>query len=80
MKREIKNGDVFDIGQTINGVSKFLWFNKKWYYFEERMTSEYEYDQKSLTKLVKENEFNEVTLLGNVMNVKDFYRLTFKSE
>jgi hypothetical protein len=80
MKREIKNGDVFDIGQTINGVSKFLWFNKKWYYFEERMTSEYEYDQKSLTKLVKENEFNEVTLLGNVLNVKDFYRLTFKSK
>ena len=32
---EIKNGDVFDIGQTVNGVSKFLWFNGKWYYFEE---------------------------------------------
>ena len=23
--KQIKNGDVFDIGQTINGVYKFLW-------------------------------------------------------
>ena len=27
--KEIINGDVFDIGQTINGVSKFLWLNGK---------------------------------------------------
>lgn len=53
MKREIKNGDVFDIGQTVNGVSRFLWFNGKWYYFEERMTWEYEYDQEDLTTVVK---------------------------
>ena len=33
----VKNGDVFDIGQTVNGVSKFLWFNQKWYYFEQRI-------------------------------------------
>lgn len=66
MEIEIKNGDVFDIGQTVNGVSKFLWFNKKWYYFEERMTLEYEYDHEALTKLVTENEFNEVEWLGNI--------------
>jgi hypothetical protein len=26
--KQIKNGDVFDIGQTVNGVSRFLWFNE----------------------------------------------------
>jgi hypothetical protein len=62
----INNGDVFDIGQTINGVYKFLWFNNKWYYFEERLSSEYEYDQNNLTKLVLDNEFDEVTLIKNI--------------
>ena len=64
----IKNGDVFDIGQTVNGVSKFLWFNNKWYYFEERLSSEYEYDQDELTKLVIDNEFDEVTFIKNIFN------------
>jgi hypothetical protein len=52
----IKNGDVFDIGQTVNGVSRFLWFNGKWYYFEERLSHEYQYSQEELTKTVKEDE------------------------
>ena len=42
---EIKNGDIFDIGQTVNGISKFLWFNNKWYYFNEIMSYEYQYPQ-----------------------------------
>ena len=63
---EIKDGDVFDIGQTVNGISKFLWLNNTWYYFEERMTYEYQYDQEDLTKLVNDNEFNEVTYCGNI--------------
>jgi hypothetical protein len=62
----IKNGDVFDIGQTVNGVSKFLWFNDKWYYFEEQLSNEYEYDQDELTKLVIDNEFDEVTFIKNI--------------
>ena len=64
--KQIENGDVFDIGQTVNGVNKFLWFNNTWYYFEERMSWEYEYDQRDLTKLFLENEFEEVTLLKNI--------------
>ncbi len=68
MKREIKNGDVFDIGQTVNGVSKFLWFNGRWYYFEERMTREYEYDQENLTEIVEDRGyFGEVKFLGNIL-------------
>lgn len=65
--REIKNGDVFNIGQTVNGVSKFLWFNDKWYYFEERITREYEYDQVDLTWLISTNEFNQIIHLGNIL-------------
>ncbi len=72
---EIKNGDVFDIGQTVNGVSRFLWFNNKWYYFVETMTREYEYSQEDLTKLVKTNDFEEVTHLGNIL---DDYKLIIK--
>jgi hypothetical protein len=66
--KQIKNGDVFDIGQTVNGVSKFLWLNNAWYYFEERLSSEYQYDQHDLTKLVLENEFEEVIFIKNIFN------------
>ena len=69
----MKNGNVYDIGGTVNGVSRFLFLNDTWYYFEKRLSREYEYDQQDLTKLVTENEFEEVTLLGNIFE-------TFKSE
>jgi len=67
----IKNGDVYDMGQTVNGVSRFLFFNEKWYYFEERLSREYEYDQDELTKLVNdtENDFNEVKYIGNIFSL-----------
>lgn len=64
--KSINNGDIFDIGQTVNGVSRFLWFNNTWYYFEARLSTEYEYDQSDLTKLVTENEFDEVTFVKNI--------------
>ena len=68
MKKELINGDVFDIRQTVNGVSKFLWWNKKWYYFEQRITCEYEYDQEELTKtIVDDGFFGEVDYLGNIL-------------
>jgi hypothetical protein len=64
----MREGNVYDIGQTVNGVSRFLFLNGIWYYFEERFSSEYEYDQGDLTKLVTENEFDEVKLLGNIFD------------
>lgn len=67
MSNEIKNGDVYDIGQTVNGVSKFLWLNGKWHYFEERHSVEYEYDQNGLTQLIKDSGyFGEVTFIKNI--------------
>lgn len=66
MKDSILNGNVYDIGQTVNGVSRFIFLNGKWHYFESRLSREYEYDQEDLTKLVKYDEYCEVKLLGNI--------------
>lgn len=67
--KQITNGDVFDIGQTVNGVSKFLWFNNTWYYFEERLSREYEYDQSDLTQIVlNPNELEEITFIKNIFD------------
>ena len=63
------NGDVYDIGQTVNGISKFIYFNNKWHYYSEDITREYEYSQEDLTKLIYEdklNEAEETTYLGNI--------------
>jgi hypothetical protein len=65
----MKNGNIYNIGQTVNGVSKFMWFNNTWYYFVEELSYEYQYDQQDLTKLVTENEFDEVKLLGNIFEI-----------
>jgi len=65
----IKNGDIFDLGQTVNGVSRFLYLNGKWYYFEERLSHEYEYSQEDLTKQVRENEFEEIKWQGNIFRM-----------
>lgn len=69
--RLLHNGDVYDIGQTINGVSRFIYWNDKWHYFEERITREYEYSQEDLTELIRQDKLNgtdEVTFLGNVFS------------
>jgi hypothetical protein len=68
MARVINNGDVFDIGQTINGVSRFLWFNDRWYYFVNRVTREYEYSQKELTDSMSDENEVCVKYLGNILN------------
>ena len=68
---KIRNGDVYDIGQTVNGVSKFIYFNDKWHYYREDITIEYEYSQEVLTKFIhddKINELDEVTFLGNIFS------------
>jgi hypothetical protein len=65
--KQIQNGDVFDIGgQTVNGVSKFLWFNSMWYYFEERLSREYEYDQEDLTQTITLNEWEDIKFIKNI--------------
>ena len=68
---KFENGDKYDIGQTVNGVSRFVWLNDKWYYFEQRFFSEYQYDNDALTKLIIDDNlmgFDETKYLGNIFN------------
>jgi hypothetical protein len=67
----IYNGDVYDLGQTINGISKFIFYNEKWFYYNESCNSEYEYDHQGLTDLIHEDKMDggdNVTYLGNIFS------------
>jgi hypothetical protein len=68
----IKNGDVWDIGQTVNR-SRFLYLDSKWYYavgYERKYSlfksQLYEYDGGELSKLVNEYDGGETKLVGNI--------------
>ena len=59
----INNGDIFDIEQTINGVSTFIYLNEKIYYFyDDEIQREYEYD-------IKEIYQNPFLIIKSVKNV-----------
>ena len=66
----MRDGDIFDIGQTVNGQHMFMWLHGRWYYYEPGQVPgrEYEYPQEDLMKLVMEsleNEDMEVIRWGN---------------
>ena len=64
-----KNGDVFDIGQTVNGISKFIYIDGKWHYYSEQIMREYEYDQADLEKIIINiNEYEEIEFVGNIFS------------
>jgi hypothetical protein len=73
------DGDIFDIGQTVNGVSLFIFIDNKWYYYEARvMGVEYEYGHDSLTDLVRNDailSYNEVKYLGNILDDHEFVEI-----
>lgn len=60
------DGDVYDIGQTVNGCQRFLYIDNMWYYFEQQIFREYEYYLDDLTNLVSKDEYDEVKYLGNI--------------
>jgi hypothetical protein len=71
----MKEGNIYDIGQTINGVSRFLYINNKWYSlyrlvanYTRLIVFAYNYDQNELTKTVLEDDFDEVKLIGNIFD------------
>jgi len=72
LDKNIKDGDIYDIGQTVNGFSKFLWKGGKWFYYAPQMMErEYEYSQKELTDLIYDDEINgwgEVEYVGNILS------------
>ena len=65
-ENKIKNGDIFDIGQTVNGISKFIWLGGKWHYFNKEVDRAYEYSQEELINIILNDEFGDVDYLGNI--------------
>lgn len=62
------DGDIFDIGQTVNGCSEFViidgYYGIEIYYNYDR-TRPYEYEIRGLL----EDEFNEIKMIGNIKQV-----------
>ena len=67
-ENKIKNGDIFDTGQTVNGISKFIWLGGKWHYFNKEVDRAYEYSQEELINIILNDEFGDVDYLGNIFN------------
>jgi hypothetical protein len=61
----IKNGDIWDIGQTVNGVSRFLYLDNTWYYARS-LVFKYNYDESQLIDLITLDEDESVKLIGNI--------------
>ncbi len=63
----MKDGNIYDIGQTVNGVSRFLYINNKWYYARSLVFA-YNYDVSEMTKNVLEDDFDDIKLIGNIFD------------
>ncbi len=61
----MKDGDIYDIGQTVNGVSRFLYLDNKWYYARS-LVMRYNYEESELTKIVTADVDLSVKLIGNI--------------
>jgi hypothetical protein len=77
-ERVIVNGDIWDIGQTVNGVSRFILLDNIWYYYEEWAPHElrdhlveYQYGHSFLTEAIMDDArlgFDECKWVGNVLD------------
>jgi hypothetical protein len=67
----INNGDIFDIGQTVNGVYTFIYLNEKFYYFyDDKIQREYEYDNTELYHAIVFDEDSQ--FIGNhLSNIRE---------
>jgi hypothetical protein len=67
----INNGDIFDIGQTVNGVYTFIYLNEKFYYFyDDKIQREYEYDNTELYYAIVFDEDSQ--FIGNhIVNTRE---------
>jgi hypothetical protein len=90
MSEIIKNGDIWDIGQTVNGVSRFVFIDGIWYYYEERMVyekctsdskagipnslTEYEYGMHSITEVIWDDAAMGHFKCRRVGNINDLMR------
>jgi hypothetical protein len=76
-ERVIVNGDIWDIGQTVNGVSRFILLDNIWYYYGEWAPHglqdhlvEYQYGHSALTVGIMYDAigFDECKCVGNVLD------------
>ena len=69
----INNGDIFDIGQSVNGVSTFIYLNEKIYYFyDDKIQREYEYDIKEIYYTITIIVGGDVKFIGNhIINIRE---------
>jgi len=70
---KINNGDIFDIGQTVNGISTFIYLNEKIYYFYDgKVQREYEYDSSDIYYTIAFNYDGDIEFIGNhLSNIRD---------
>jgi len=61
----MNDGYIYDIGQTVNGVSRFLYLDNKWYYARS-LVYRYNYDESQLIDLITLDEDESVKLIGNI--------------
>jgi hypothetical protein len=66
----MKDGDIYDIGQTVNGTSRFLYLDGRWYYASS-VVMRYNYDESELTRSVILDEDDSVELIGNIFTDDD---------
>jgi hypothetical protein len=75
----IKNGDIWDIGQTVNGVSRFVFIDNIWYYYGKWTShelrdhlNEYQYGHGALTEAIMDDArlgFDECKCMGNFLDL-----------
>ena len=73
--KQINNGDIYDIGQSVNGCSTFLFlyfpvegYYEIFYYFNNKIQGEYEYNKWDILDTVR-NPYG----IENVTFVKNFF-------
>jgi len=82
--REIQNGDIFDIGQTVNGTSKFVILKKnddveiRYLSHDGSLGPKYEYDQPTIMKAIENvDDMEDITFVGNFFETDE---ITFTCE
>ena len=62
----MKDGDIYDIGQTVNGISRFLYLEYGKWYYARSVVFRYNYCECELTKAITLDEDDSVKLIGNI--------------
>lgn len=76
--REIQNGDIFDIGQTVNGTSKFVILKTiddveiRYLNHDGSLGPKYEYNQSAIMKAIENvDDMEEITFVGNFFQTEE---------